>query len=143
MTITGADLAYQALRALDVEHVFGIVSVHNIPIYDAILRHGGITPIDMRHEQAAVHAADGYARSCGKLGVAITSTGPGACNAVPGLFEAGFASSPVLMLTGQIDTPYLGKGKGFLHEAERQLEMLRTVTRRAERVQHADAIAET
>ena len=142
MTITGADLAYRALRALDVEHVFGIVSVHNIPIYDAILRHGGITPIDMRHEQAAVHAADGYARSCGKIGVAITSTGPGACNAVPGLFEAGFASSPVLMLTGQIDTPYLGKGKGFLHEAERQLEMLRTVTRRSERVCAAADIAE-
>jgi acetolactate synthase-1/2/3 large subunit len=142
VTITGADLAYRALRALDVEHVFGIVSVHNIPIYDAILRHGGITPIDMRHEQAAVHAADGYARSCGKIGVAITSTGPGACNAVPGLFEAGFASSPVLMLTGQIDTPYLGKGKGFLHEAERQLEMLRTVTRRSERVCAAADIAE-
>ncbi len=142
MSNTGADLAYRALRALDVEHVFGIVSVHNIPIYDAILRHGGITPIDMRHEQAAVHAADGYARSGGKLGVAITSTGPGACNAVPGLFEAGFASSPVLMITGQIDTPYLGKGKGFLHEAERQLEMLRTVTRRAEQVRSASEIAE-
>ena len=56
----------------------------------------------MRHEQAALHAADGYARATGKLGVAITSTGPGACNAVPGLFEAQFASSPVLMLTGQI-----------------------------------------
>ena len=63
MSETGADLAYRALRALDVEHVFGIVSVHNIPIYDAILRNGGITPIDMRHEQAAVHAADGYARA--------------------------------------------------------------------------------
>jgi acetolactate synthase-1/2/3 large subunit len=61
---------------------------------------------------------------------------------VPGLFEAGFASSPVLMLTGQIDTPYLGKGKGFLHEAERQLEMLRTVTRRAEQVRSASEIAE-
>ena len=142
MTDTGADLAYRALRALGVEHVFGIVSVHNIPIYDAILRRGGIKPIDMRHEQAAVHAADGYARAGGKLGVAITSTGPGACNAVPGLFEAGFASSPVLMLTGQIDTPYLGKAKGFLHEAERQLEMLRTVTRRSEQVRRADEIAD-
>jgi acetolactate synthase-1/2/3 large subunit len=142
VTDTGADLVYRALRALEVEHVFGIVSVHNIPIYDAILRHGGIKPIDMRHEQAAVHAADGYARAGGKLGVAITSTGPGACNAVPGLFEAGFASSPVLMLTGQVDTPYLGKAKGFLHEAERQLEMLRTVTRRAEQVHRATDIAD-
>ncbi len=140
---TGSDLAHAALRALDVEHVFGIVSVHNIPIYDAILRHGGIKTIDMRHEQGALHAADGYARATGRLGVAITSTGPGACNAVPGLYEAQFASSPVLMLTGQVDTPYLGKGKGFLHEAERQLEMLRTVTRRAERVGQAADIAET
>ena len=138
---TGADLAHRALRALDVRHVFGIVSVHNIPIYDAIRRGGGITPIDMRHEQAAAHAADGYARASGRLGVAITSTGPGACNAVPGLFEAQFASSPVLMLTGQVDTPYLGQGKGFLHEAEKQLEMLRTVTRRSERVRFADEIA--
>ncbi len=140
---TGADLAYAALRELNVQHVFGIVSVHNIPIYDAILRHGGIQTIDMRHEQGALHAADGYARATGRLGVAITSTGPGACNAVPGLYEAQFASSPVLMLTGQVDTPYLGKGKGFLHEAERQLDMLRCVTRSAERVRHAADISET
>jgi acetolactate synthase-1/2/3 large subunit len=137
---TGADLVYEALRDLDVRHVFGIVSVHNLPIYDAILRRGGITPIDMRHEQAALHAADGYARATGRLGVAITSTGPGACNAVPGLYEAQFASSPVLMLTGQVDTPYLGQSRGFLHEAERQLEMLRTVTRRAEQVRFAEDI---
>lgn len=139
---TGADLAYAALRSLDVRDVFGIVSVHNLPIYDAILRGGGIRAIDMRHEQAALHAADGYARASGRLGVAITSTGPGACNAVPGLYEAQFASSPVLMLTGQVDTPYLGQSRGFLHEAERQLEMLRTVTRRAEQVRFADDIAE-
>ncbi len=139
---TGGDLACDALRALGVEHVFGIVSVHNIPIYDAILRDGTIKTIDVRHEQAALHAADGYARASGRLGVAITSTGPGACNAVPGLFEAQFASSPVLMLTGQVETQYLGKGKGFLHEAERQLEMLRTVTRRAEQVRFAAEIAD-
>ncbi|NJN52261.1 MAG: hypothetical protein HC809_11350, partial [Gammaproteobacteria bacterium] len=139
---TGSDLAYQALCTLGVKHVFGIVSVHNIPIYDSILRHGGIQTIDMRHEQGALHAADGYARATGRLGVAITSTGPGACNAVPGLYEAQFASSPVLMLTGQVDTPFLDKGKGFLHEAERQLEMLRTVTRTSLRVRHAQEIAE-
>ena len=142
MTI-GADLVHQALRTLDVTHVFGLVSVHNIPIYDAVHRNRSVTAIAMRHEQAAVHAADGYARASGKLGVVITSTGPGASNAVPGLFEASFASSPVLMITGQIDTPYLGKGKGFLHEAERQLEMLRTVTRRAEQVRRTDEIGET
>ncbi|MER3419924.1 MAG: thiamine pyrophosphate-binding protein, partial [Chloroflexota bacterium] len=122
--MTGGEAVYESLRALGVEHVFGIVSVHNIPIYDAILRGGGITPVAVRHEQAALHAADGYARATGKLGVAITSTGPGAANAVPGLFEAGFASSRVLMITGQIESAYYGKGKGFLHEAEHQVDML-------------------
>ena len=131
-SVTGGDLIVKALKALGVEHVFGIVSVHNIPIYDAILRDGAIKPIDARHEQAALHAADGYARATGRLGVAITSTGPGAANAVPGLFEAGFASSRVLMITGQAETTWYGKGKGALHEAENQLDMLRTVCRRVE-----------
>ncbi len=140
--MTGGEAVYEALRALGVEHVFGIVSVHNIPIYDAILRGGGITPVAVRHEQAALHAADGYARATGKLGVAITSTGPGAANAVPGLFEAGFASSRVLMITGQIESAYYGKGRGFLHEAEHQVEMLRAVTRRVESVHRTEDIGE-
>jgi acetolactate synthase-1/2/3 large subunit len=128
-TITGGDAVYETLLSLGVEHVFGIVSVHNIPIYDAIGRGSGITAIDVRHEQGALHAADGYARATGKLGVAITSTGPGATNSMTGLYEAGFASSPVLMITGQVESNYYGKGKGVLHEAENQLAMLRTVTR--------------
>ena len=133
MTImTGADAIYHALRALNVYHVFGIISIHNIPIYDALKRHGGIHAIDARHEQAAVHMADAYARTSGKLGVAIASTGPGAANTVPGLFEAGFASSPVLLITGQIDTQFYGKSKGFLHESDNQVAMLRSVTRRTE-----------
>lgn len=126
---TGGDLVNAALVALGVRHVFGIVSVHNIPIFDAIARGGAITPIAVRHEQGALHAADGYARATGGLGVAITSTGPGATNAMTGLFEAGFASSRVLMITGQTETRYYGKGRGVLHEAEQQLPMLRSVAR--------------
>ncbi|MEO9253926.1 MAG: thiamine pyrophosphate-binding protein [Tepidiformaceae bacterium] len=141
--LTGGEAVYETLLALGVEHVFGIVSVHNIPIYDAILRGGGITPISVRHEQGALHAADGYARATGKLGVAITSTGPGVTNSMTGLFEAGFASSPVLMITGQIDSSYYGKGKGFLHEAENQLPMLRTITGRTESVRRPEEIADT
>lgn len=140
--ITGGDVVYEALRALGVEHVFGIVSVHNIPIYDAIKRGGGITPIDVRHEQAGLHMADAYARATNKLGVAITSTGPGACNAMAGLFEAGFASSRVMMITGQVDLPFYGKGKGVLHEAEKQVDMLRSVTRRMESVREVQDIAD-
>lgn len=140
LEMTGGEAVYESLRALGVEHVFGIVSVHNIPIYDAILRGGGITPIGVRHEQGALHAADGYSRATGKLGVAITSTGPGATNSMTGLFEASFASSRVLMVTGQIDSTYYGKGRGFLHEAENQLAMLRTVTGHAESIRRADEI---
>jgi acetolactate synthase-1/2/3 large subunit len=140
--MTGGDAVYETLRALGVEHVFGIVSVHNIPIYDAIHRGGGITAVAVRHEQGAVHAADGYARATGKLGVAITSTGPGVTNGVTGLFEAGFASSRVMMIAGQIDSVYYGKGKGFLHEAEAQLPMLRTVTGRTESVRRPEEIGE-
>ncbi len=140
--MTGGDAVYETLRALGVDTVFGIVSVHNIPIYDAIHRGGGITAVAVRHEQGAVHAADGYARATGKLGVAITSTGPGVTNGITGLFEAGFASSRVMMIAGQIDSVYYGKGKGFLHEAENQLPMLRTVTGRTESVRKPEEIGE-
>jgi acetolactate synthase-1/2/3 large subunit len=141
--MTGGEAVYEALRALGVEHVFGIVSVHNIPIYDAIHRLGGITPVAVRHEQGALHAADGYARATGRLGVAIASTGPGTTNAMTGLYEAQFASSRVLLITGQVESLSYGKGKGFLHEAEAQLPMLRTVTRRSETVRRAEDIGET
>jgi len=140
--MTGGEAVYETLRALGVDHVFGIVSVHNIPIYDAIHRGGGITPVAVRHEQGAVHAADGYARATGKLGVAITSTGPGVTNGMTGIFEAGFASSRVMMIAGQIDSVYYGKGKGFLHEAENQLPMLRSVTGRTESVRRPEEIGE-
>jgi len=95
----------------------------------------------VRHEQGALHAADGYARVTGSLGVAITSTGPGATNGMTGLFEAGFASSRVLMITGQTETQHYGKGKGVLHEAENQLAMLRTVTRSVGSPRRAEEIA--
>lgn len=139
--MTGGEAVVEALVALGVEHVFGIVSVHNLPIYEAMRKRGDITPINVRHEQGAAHAADAYARATGKLGVCITSTGPGAANAVPGLFEAGFASSRVLMITGQIESRFYGKGKGFLHESERQLNLLRDVTRMTESVRRTEDIA--
>ena len=140
---SGGDAVYEALQALGVRHVFGIPSQQNLALYDAFARRGGIELVGARHEQGAVHAADGYARTTGRLGVAIVSTGPGTTNAVSGLYEAGFASSPVLLITTQIDRCWLGKGKGFIHEADNQLAMLRTVTRRAERVEQGDAIAGT
>jgi acetolactate synthase-1/2/3 large subunit len=140
--MSGGEAVVDTLEALGVTHVFGIVSVHNIPIYDAIARRGTMVAVNMRHEQAAVHAADGYARCSGRLGVAITSTGPGAANAAGGLFEAGFASSRVLMITGQVESLFYGRGKGHLHEAEHQLDMLRSLVRRAESVRRTEDIPE-
>jgi acetolactate synthase-1/2/3 large subunit len=141
MEMTGGEAVVSALEALGVRHVFGIVSVHNLPIYDAIARRGTITPVGVRHEQAAAHAADGYARATGELGVVIASTGPGTTNTMTGLYEASFASSPVLLVTGQVDSSYLGKGKGFLHEAEQQRLMLSSLCRRAETVYRTEDIA--
>lgn len=142
-TMTGGEAVVAALKALGVDTVFGIVSIHNVPTLDAIGRSGSIEFIACRHEQGAVHAADGYARASGKIGVALTSTGPGAANTMGGMFEANYASSPVLMITGQVETSEYGRGRGTIHQAEQQLTMLRTVTKRAEHIDRADDIAPT
>ena len=132
MSHTGADLIAAHLADLGVRHCFAIVSIHNMPMLDAINRLGRTKIIDVRHEQAGTHSADGYARATGELGVMIASTGPGTTNTVTGLYEAQYASSRVLVITGQAETAFYGKGLSYVHEAENQLPMLRTVTRRSE-----------
>lgn len=129
MSRTGGHAVVDALDGLGVEKVFAIASIHNLPILEAIVQRGSIEIVTVRHEQNAVHMADGYARASGKLGVAIVSTGPGTANAVGGMYEAKFASSPVLLLTGQVESKYYGAGRAYIHEAEQQLGMLETVTK--------------
>jgi acetolactate synthase-1/2/3 large subunit len=138
--VIGADVVARGLAAYGVEHVFAIVSIHNMPILDAINRLGKTAIIDVRHEQAGTHAADGYARATGKMGVMIASTGPGTTNTVTGLYEAAYASSPVLVITGQADTAFYGKGLSYVHEAEAQVPMLRTVARHVESPRHIDQL---
>ena len=137
---SGADLIADALAQLEVEHVFAIVSIHNMPILDAINRLGETQIIDVRHEQAGTHAADGYARASGKLGVMIASTGPGTSNTVTGLYEAQYGSSRVLVITGQAETAFYGKGLSYVHEAENQVPMLASVCRRVESPRHVDQL---
>lgn len=120
-----------------VETVFGIVSVHNIPIMDGITLNKTIRMVMTRGETGAAHMADGLARASGKVGVVISSTGPGASNAVPGLVEANFAGTPVLHITGQSATEFLGNGKGAVHDVPDQLGMLRAVGKNAYRVHSA------
>jgi acetolactate synthase-1/2/3 large subunit len=140
---TGGDIVVQALKAVGVECVFGIISIHNIPIYDALARQGGIRPIVNRSEPGAVNMADGYARATGKLGVVITSTGAGAGNAAGSLIEAQTNGTPLLHITGQIEAPYLDQEKGFVHECKDQLGMLKAISKEAFRVRSADALAAT
>ena len=125
--ITGGEAVYRTLLRLGVRHVFGIPSVHNIPIFDALQQGGEIDTVIVRNEQAGTHAADGYYRATGKMGVILASTGPGTTNTMTGLYEAAFASSKVLLITGQTDSVFYGKGRGLGHEAENQVAMLQTV----------------
>lgn len=138
---TGGDAVVAALTAAGVEVVFGIPSVHNLPIYDAIRREGSIRAVTVRHEQAASGAADGYARTTGQLGVCITSTGPGAANAMGGQLEAYVSSTPILHLTGQIDSRVLGKSKGYIHEVPNQAAMLGSLAKRHCRPESPEEIA--
>ena len=139
--ITGGQAVAETLVSLGVTRVFGIVSVHNLPIYDALSLHPDIEVTNVRHEQAAAHAADAYSRVTGHLGVILTSTGPGAVNAIAGIYEAAFVSSQLLMITGQIESRFRGKGKGFLHEYEKQPDMLRSVCRAVASVRYTEDIS--
>src|SRR5579884_39033 len=137
---TGGDAVIDVLQAAGVEVVFGVISIHNIALYDAIARRGGIRAIPTRSEAGAVNMADGYARATGRLGVAITSTGTGAGNACGALVEAQTAGTPLLHLTGQVDSAYIDKGRGFIHEPKDQLGMLRAVSKAAYRPIDATAV---
>ncbi|MEO2174380.1 MAG: thiamine pyrophosphate-binding protein, partial [bacterium] len=137
---TGAEVVAETLKAVGVRHVFGIVSIHNMPIVDAIGRLDGIEMVTVRNEQSATHMADGYARATGGLGVSLGSTGPGTTNMVTGIYESAYASSRVLVVTGQAETTFYGKGKGYVHEAENQKVMLESVARKVASPRYASEI---
>jgi acetolactate synthase-1/2/3 large subunit len=135
---TVGEALVSCLEELQVGAAFGVVSIHNMPILDAIHRRGRMRFVPARGEAGAVSMADAWARVSGRLGVAITSTGTAAGNAAGGMVEALAAGTPLLHLTGQIDSPYLDRDLGFLHEARDQLGMLKAVSKAAFRIQAAD-----
>lgn len=104
----GAELLLKSLEEQGVDLVFGLPGGAVLPLYD-VLRKSSIKHILTKHEQGAVHAADGYARATGKVGVCFATSGPGAANLVTGLATAQMDSSPVVAITGQAATPFLGK----------------------------------
>ncbi|MBQ1203618.1 MAG: acetolactate synthase 3 large subunit, partial [Loktanella sp.] len=107
-TMTGAKMVVQALIDQGVEVVFGYPGGAVLPIYDELFQQNHIKHVLVRHEQGAVHAAEGYARSTGKPGVALVTSGPGATNAVTGLTDALMDSIPIIVLTGQVPTFMIG-----------------------------------
>ena len=106
--MTGAKMVVQALKDQGVDTVFGYPGGAVLPIYDEIFQQNDIQHVLVRHEQGAVHAAEGYARSTGKPGVALVTSGPGATNAVTGLTDALMDSIPIIVLTGQVPTFMIG-----------------------------------
>jgi acetolactate synthase-1/2/3 large subunit len=106
--LNGAEIVLKALVDQGVEVIFGYPGGAVLPLYDALYQQNSIRHILVRHEQAAVHAAEGYARSTGKVGVVLVTSGPGATNAVTGLTDALLDSIPVVCLTGQVPTHLIG-----------------------------------
>ena len=107
-TMTGAEMVIRALKDQGVTHIFGYPGGAVLPIYDALFAEHGIIHVLVRHEQGAVHAAEGYARSTGRVGCVLVTSGPGATNAVTGLLDAQMDSIPLVCITGQVPTHLIG-----------------------------------
>ncbi|WP_207005650.1 thiamine pyrophosphate-binding protein, partial [Trinickia mobilis] len=131
---TVGELVAAFLEQCGVRITFGVISIHNMPILDAIGRRGKIRYVGARGEAGAVNMADGLARVSGGLGVAFTSTGTAAGNAAGAMVEALTAGTALLHITGQIETDYLDRGFACIYEAPDQLSMLRSISKAAYRV---------
>ena len=106
--MTGAEVVVHALGDQGVEVVFGYPGGAVLPIYDAMFRQNALRHVLVRHEQGAIHAAEGYARATGRVGVVLVTSGPGATNVVTGLTDALMDSTPIVCLTGQVATHLIG-----------------------------------
>jgi thiamine pyrophosphate-dependent acetolactate synthase large subunit-like protein len=139
--LTGARAAVAALEDAGVEIAFGLPGVHNLPLWRE-LNGSPIRLVGVRHEQTAAYAADGYARASGRLGVALTTTGPGAANTLAAVGEAWASRQPILVIATDIPSTARRPGvwRGVLHEATDQASMFMPVVKEAIRVRSADEI---
>lgn len=137
---SGASALVNTLKKAGVDVVFGIPSVHNIRLYESLRKEPTIQHVLCRQETAAAHMADGFARARNQLGVVITSTGPGTGYVVPAIQEAWGSCSPVLLITTNIPTSEIGKGRGVLHELENQETLFRNITKATILVRSEDSI---
>src|SRR5689334_6244639 len=141
---SGAERILTLLQDAGVELVFGLPGVHNLALWEA-LRESPIRLVGVRHEQTAGYAADGWARATGRLGVALTTTGPGAANAVTATGEAWSAHSPLLVIATDIPSTVRRPGafRGVLHETTDQAGFFRPVTKAQVRVERAEDLFAT
>ncbi len=135
--ITVGEAIARTLEQYNVEAIYGVISIHNLPVADAIGQRGNIRFIPARGEAGSVTMADAHGRFSG-LGVALTSTGAGAGNAVGALVEAMNAGTPLLHLTGQVEKTWLDADTGFIHETRDQLTFLKACSKRAYRISNAN-----
>ena len=137
------DAIARALADLGVTTAFGVISIHNMPILDAIARQGRIRFVPARGEAGAMNMADAYARVSRSLGVAITSTGTAAGNAAGSQVEALTAGSPVLHITTQVDREFADRDRAAIHDVPRQPDMLKAISKSYWRVWEPSAAVET
>jgi acetolactate synthase-1/2/3 large subunit len=109
MKMTGAQIVCDALVKEEVDVAFGILGGTILPLYDTLPQYPQIHHVLVRHEQCAAHAADGYARATGKVGVCFATSGPGATNLVTGIANAHLDSTPMVAITAQVARPFIGK----------------------------------
>ena len=108
LQLNGSEILVKSLQAENVKYLWGYPGGAVLYIYDALYKQDTIQHVLVRHEQAAVHAADGYARATGDVGVALVTSGPGVTNAVTGIATAYMDSIPMVIITGQVPTPAIG-----------------------------------
>jgi len=137
------DAIARALADLGVTTAFGVISIHNMPILDAIARHGRIRFVPARGEAGAMNMADSYARVSRSLGVCITSTGTAAGNAAGSQVEALTAGSPVLHITTQVDREFVDRDRAAIHDVPRQPDMLKAISKAYLRIWEPSAAVET
>lgn len=141
--ITVGELVVRFLEQCGVRAAFGVISIHNMPMLDALHVRQQIRFVSARGEAGACNMADAYARVSGALGVCITSTGTGCGNAAGAMVEAITAGTPLLHLTGQIESPFLDRDLGYIHEHPAQLAMLKAVGKDAFRIRNPETALAT
>lgn len=142
-SITVGELVARFLEACGVKTAYGVISIHNMPILDALHTRGQIRFVSARGEAGACNMADACARVTGVLGVCVTSTGTGCGNAAGAMVEAMTAGTPLLHLTGQIESEFLDRDLGFIHEHPAQLAMLQSVGKQAFRIRNPETALAT